>query len=347
MIEQGRGPESLKAVTATETLRPRARRGPVVAYMPARGIGDVVWHLPAVRRLAGLTPEGQVIFLTRPTTRAAELLRHDPAIASVAYVPFQGKKHKLREITVLTRALRALKPRAVWILDQTAQPAFAAWLAGVPERRGCGEGRLLQIAMLSPGPALPRGPTHRIDKLRDYMDLWGAPPESPGPLLIVGAAERAAVRARFEGLQRPWIVVGLTASREAKIWPAERFAALVDRVAPGGTAFFVGGPGDGAVAQAAQGAVTAARGVALCDLNLGDLMALCETADAFVGNDSGPLNVAAGVGTPCLGLFGPTPVLDYSPNMTCIAAPDGIMSSIGVDQVASTLASKILKGRPV
>ena len=85
----------------------------------------------------------------------------------------------MREVRVLTEAFRALAPRAVWILDQTAQPSFAAWLAGVPERRGTGEGRLLQIAMLSPGPLLPRSDIHRLEKLDQYMDRFAAP-KAPG-----------------------------------------------------------------------------------------------------------------------------------------------------------------------
>jgi heptosyltransferase-2 len=327
----------------TETAHPRARSGPVVAYMPARGIGDVVWHVPALRRLAALTPEGAVTFLTRPTTHAAALLKHDPAIAAVAYVPFQGKRHKFREIAVLTRAFRDLAPRAAWILDQTAQPAFAAWLAGVPERRGAGEGRLLQIACLSPGALMARNDHHKLEKLARYMDLWGAPPAPDGPLLIVGEAERAAVRARFGALPRPWLAVGLTASWGPKIWPADRFVAVAERCARGGTAFFVGGPNDAAACAAAAAGVTACVGVSVCDLELGALMALLAEVDAFVGNDSGPLNVAAGVGAPALGLFGPTPSLDYAPSLQCLASSDQTMAAITVDAVAARVSALLAK----
>lgn len=321
------------------TRTARAGAGPVVAYMPARGIGDVVWHVPTLRRLAALTPERAVTFLTRPTTQAAELLRHDPAIAEVAYVPFQGKRHKVREVATLTGAFKALAPRAVWVLDQTAQPSFAAWLAGVPERRGTGEGRPLQICMLSPGPLLPRSGRHKLEKLQQFMDLWKAPPPPPGPLLIVGDAERAAIRARFASLPRPWIALGVTASWAPKIWPAARFAATADQVAHGGTAFFIGGPNDAAVTEPAARAVSACTGVSVCDLAVGQLMALLEQADVFVGNDSGPLNVAAGVGTPALGLFGPTPVLGYAPNLYGLVSTDETMASIGVAAVVSRATS--------
>jgi heptosyltransferase-2 len=328
----------MQVVRPTRTARPPARSGPVVAYMPARGIGDVVWHVPTLRRLAALTPERAVTFLTRPTTHAAELLKYDPAIAEVAYVPFQGKRHKFREVATLTQAFRTLAPRAAWVLDQTAQPSFAAWLAGVPERRGTGEGRPLQICMLSPGPRLPRSDRHKLEKLARFMDLWDAPPSPPGPLLIVGGAERAAMRVRFAALPRPWIAFGVTASWPPKVWGADRFVAAADQIAKGGTAFFIGGPNDAAVTQDAARAASSCVGVSVCDLAIGQLMGLLEQVDVFVGNDSGPLNVAAGVGAPSLGLFGPTPVLDYAPNLHGLVSPDETMGSISVGAVVSRAA---------
>lgn len=301
--------------------------------MSSRGIGDVVWHVPILRRLAALTPEGQVTFLTRPTTHAADLLRHEPAVARVAYVAFQGKRHKFREVAALTAAFRELQPRAVWVLDQTAQASFAAFLAGAPERHGTGEGRLLQTAMLTGGPVLPRSKRHLIERLTHLMDVWGAP-RVEGRLLIVGESEREAIRKAYAGLPRPWLAFGMTASHPPKVWPADRFAPLAVRVAGGGTAFFVGGPGDKALAEAAAAAVTGCTGVSVCGLPLNQLMALFEACDLYVGNDSGPLNVAAGVGVPALGLFGPTPPLSYTPNLACLVSGDGTMASITLAQAA-------------
>src|SRR5580704_13391567 len=49
-----------------------------------------------------------------------------------------------------------------------------------------------------------------------------------------------------------------------------------------------------------------------CDLTIMEAAALLQRSDLFVGSDSGPMNLAAAVGTPAFGLFGPTPVLTYS-----------------------------------
>ena len=47
-----------------------SKRGPVLVYMPDRGVGDLMWHLPTIRAIARTAPEGSVILATRPTTRA-------------------------------------------------------------------------------------------------------------------------------------------------------------------------------------------------------------------------------------------------------------------------------------
>ena len=100
-------------------------------------------------------------------------------------------------------------------------------------------------------------------------------------------------------------------------WPAERFAALARILADdeGATVAFIGSKSErsytaGAVALAgADGAIVDLSG----RLDVGALCALLERADLLVSNDSGPMHLAAGLGTPTIGLFGPeTPVM-YRP----------------------------------
>jgi ADP-heptose:LPS heptosyltransferase len=55
------------------------------------------------------------------------------------------------------------------------------------------------------------------------------------------------------------------------------------------------------VAGADDGAVLAPA-TSLCEL-----AEICRRASLFVGSDTGPLHIAAAVGTPCVGLFGPVP----------------------------------------
>jgi heptosyltransferase-1 len=87
------------------------------------------------------------------------------------------------------------------------------------------------------------------------------------------------------------------AGRREKQWPAERFRELVRWA--GDRAVAVWGPGEEELARA-TGARTAPR------TNLRQLAGLLRDASVVVGGDTGPLHLAAALGTPVVGLYGPT-----------------------------------------
>ena len=98
-----------------------------------------------------------------------------------------------------------------------------------------------------------------------------------------------------------------------KCWPADRTAALVDRIVSDGLAVVVTGAPDDreralvAAVMAALQPATRARVVDLTGaLSLPELAALTGSARAFVGVDSAPMHIAAAMGTPAVALFGPS-----------------------------------------
>jgi heptosyltransferase-2 len=294
--------------------------------MASRGIGDVVWHVPLLRGLAAATPEGSVVFLTRETTRAAEILACEPAVGRTVYIPYHGKGARGRELADLKRALEALRPRALWIMDETWRPAAAAWLARVPERRGMGEA-FAQRTFLSPGPRLHGPKGEKLDRLSALARLWDLPPADE-PLLLADPGEAGRAAEAFAGRPRPWIGYGLTASHPYKVWPEERFRAVARAL--GGTAFFIGAAAD---ADKLERAAVETGGEAVAGWPLERAMGLISQLDLFVGNDSGPLNVAAGLGVPAVGVFGPTPVISYSRHLHAVRSPDGSMEGATVASV--------------
>ncbi|MGH7407888.1 MAG: lipopolysaccharide heptosyltransferase II, partial [Candidatus Methylomirabilales bacterium] len=95
----------------------------------------------------------------------------------------------------------------------------------------------------------------------------------------------------------------------AKRWPAERYAALADRlVAEGCRPLLVGAPSDAQATAAVREA--SARPGALADLtgrtDLKTLAGILRRCGAFITNDTGTMHVAAAVGTPLVAIFGPT-----------------------------------------
>jgi heptosyltransferase-2 len=318
--------------------------GPVLVYAPDRGIGDLMWHLPTFRAIAAQTPEGQVVLVARPSSRAAEVLAVEPSISRVVYAKhFSGPLKGPKEVIDFWRICRAVKPRAVWILEKIGRPAQAAWLAGAPERRGFGLGHKSQEQWLH-GPFLPKAmrPDHRLDKLAAFEALHGLKVDSREPDLRLDPKAVAAVQARFGDRPGPWLVLGIGASEPARTWPAERFAALSQGLADRfPTVFWLGGPNDAPRVQATIEAQPApGRDLLACDLPLDQAAALIALSAGFLGNDSGPLNVAAAVGRPAIGLMGTSPVPAYSRWLTRLDGGDGRIADISVEQALEAVRTR-------
>jgi heptosyltransferase II len=297
---------------------------PTAVIQVKPGIGDVIWHLPFIRAIAAAAPGGQVTFLTPPSSHAKELLAAETAVAQTIYFDHHGSELK-RGVNLirLIRLLRAGHFRTVWVLDRTTRPALAAKLAGIPERIGLGLGRQ-GLFITNPGIDRSHFHDHPIDWLRALMAAMKIPLVSTEPDLHLPGATLDAVSQKFQHYARPWIVLGIGASHAEKDWPdeswAEFIAALRDRIA--GTVFLIGGAANLPRAQRFIASSAGTAAVNACGLDLMEAAALLRLADLFIGPSSGPMNLAAAVGTPAFGLFGTTPVLTYSKFIHAIA-PDG------------------------
>jgi len=139
------------------------------------------------------------------------------------------------------------------------------------------------------------------------------------PQVWLGAAHRSAARDRVpEG--GPVLALAPTANWGGKQWPAERFVALGQRLTgpdgplPGARIAVFAGPGERAMAEPVLAAMPPERRIDLAgSLDLLAAAACLERAALFVGNDSGLMHLAAAMGVPTLGLFGPSREEHYGP----------------------------------
>lgn len=299
-----------------------------------RGIGDVIWHLPFIRAIAAASPGGQVTFLAPPSSGARELLAAEPCIAETLYFEHSGSE--LRRGLNLIRLIalfRQRRFRTLWILDRTTRPAFAALLAGIPERIGVG---LTRQRWFITNSGIPQSHWHDfpIDWLVTLLDQMQVPLPTLEPKLRLPPEALTAVGAKFSDRARPWIVVGLGASHPDKDWPQaywSEFVASLRRTMTG-TLFVLGGPESEARADGLIAGSMGADAVNACGLRLVEAAALLRHADLFIGTDSGPLNLAAAGGTDAFGLFGETRVLTYSKFIRAIV-PEGGPTPGGMQRI--------------
>jgi heptosyltransferase-2 len=201
------------------------------------------------------------------------------------------------------------------VMPRTWKAALAPYLAGIPLRTGfVGEARFGIINDLRYGErALPR----MVDRCAQLALPEGTPPPAQWPLpeLEVPASELAAWRQRLglDNERSPVIAFAPGAVGPSKRWPAAHYAALAARlIADGNRVWVIGGPGERAIAAEivgpSQGQIRDLTGP-----DLRNAVLALAAADAAVSNDSGLLHVAAALGTPAIGIFGPTSAWHWAP----------------------------------
>lgn len=134
------------------------------------------------------------------------------------------------------------------------------------------------------------GEGHLLERCQAVLRAGGIKASLPTPFL------RAAAERRF-GSRR--VVLHAGANWQWRRWPLERFAALAEALQVRGFDCVLI-PAEAGPLLSAPAGVRVAEGLSLVQLR-----ELLAGALLFIGNDSGPMHLAAALGTPCLALFGP------------------------------------------
>jgi heptosyltransferase-2 len=276
-----------------------------ILLVPYMWIGDFVRCHSVVRVLNARFPDRPVDVLTNPLT--APLLDYMPGVRRGVISDLPRNRLALRRQRALAERLRREGYGTALVMPRTWKSALAPFLAGIPERIGfVGE---VRFGLLNDARWGERALERMIDRCAALALPRGAalPPEWPEPRLLVPAEEAAAWRAR-RGLddERPVVALCPGAVGPSKRWPDTAFGEVARRLAGQGFAVWVlGSPEEHPLAEAIiAGAGPHARNLTGRDLR--DAVLALRSAQAAICNDSGLLHVAAAIGTPAIGIFGPT-----------------------------------------
>ena len=269
-------------------------------------LGDAVMMGSLVTRLKAVRPDGRISVMTPP--HLEPLVRRLPGVDETLINPFEHGALQLLQRARLGRSLSGRFDEAI-VLPHSWKSALVPFFAGIRRRTGfVGEARhvVLNDVRLLNEAALPR----MVDRFCLLAEPRGTsrPAESPAPSIAADPAAAAATLARF-GLDGGRPVVALCIGAEygpAKRWPPSHFAALGRRLMSEDYAVWtMGGPGDAAVGD--QVAALAPKIANLAGrTSLSEAIDLIAAAKAVVSNDSGLMHVAAALGRPVIGLYGPT-----------------------------------------
>jgi heptosyltransferase-2 len=300
--------DSLERAEATDTVASAALPVLIVPYM---WIGDFVRCHSVVGVLRERFPGRPVDMLA--TTLCAPLVDYMPGVRRAVVVDLPRKRLALAQHRALARRLKKAGYGTALVMPKTWKSALAPFLAGIPERTGLfGEVRFGLLNDLRFGKRkLPR----MVDECTSLALPRGArrPAEWPVPELRVPAGEVGAWRAKrgLTGVSRPVVALAPGAVGPSKRWPAGAFASVARRLVADGFAVWVlGGPAEKPLAQE----IAASSGAGdLTGPDLREAILALACASTAVSNDSGLLHIAAALGVPAIGIFGPTSPWHWAP----------------------------------
>jgi ADP-heptose:LPS heptosyltransferase len=295
-----------------KSVAPAPASAPRILCIKCWGIGSILLISPTLRAVKRRWPRARIEFLTLPET--AEVCRLIPEIDEVVTVDLRRPGFPLA-VLKLFAAVRSV--RYDLVIDFEFSSNFTALLAFWSGSPSIGFTSLKpeRDALYDIGVVFDHS-LHARDcfgRVAGFLEC-GAAGEPRAPL-----GTNRMDEARFPFLSRPFIVVNPNAGDLSfqRRWPRERYAAAVRELLrlTDQAIVLIGGASDRVyMAPLAEAFRSEGRVIPLVGaLTLSELAGLLRRAALYIGNDSGPMHLAATVGTPCVALFGPeTPHL-YGP----------------------------------
>jgi len=303
-------------------------------------LGDAVMTTPALLRLREKLPDTHLTLLTPEKLR--DLWLHHPAVnETISFAPGDT-------VFSVGKKLRAGKFDLALVLPNSPRSAIETWLAGIPQRIGYArpwrnffltqtvpprtdavkmqkrstaeiEALVADNSKLKTQNSKLAPSAHQIHEYLHLAAALGANPEPLAPQLFVTPDEVEAAKKKFglDKISNP--IFGLNPGAEygpAKRWPVEKVIAAAREIQRQTNCVWLlfGGINDASVANQIDSALRTPHSALrnLCGkTSLRELMSLLKLCRVLLTNDSGPMHVAAALGTPVVVPFGST-----SPELT-------------------------------
>ena len=305
----------------TRAVNPAAVRS-IVVIKPCC-LGDLLLATPALAALRAAYPHASISLAVSAWARPA--VENNPHVdTTIDCEGFTGRHwRRWSAYRRFSKTLRAGAYDLAIVLDRSLFASLAAWRAGIPLRVGIDSGgRGFSLTTRVPWNQI----RHETDLYLDVVRAGGAPVSvAEQPFYRPAPVHRTFAARVFEEWQLqdrgPVVVIhpgggsnpGMKLA--AKRWPAGRYAALADRLVDsiGAQVVVVGHPEDAPVARQLHMAMQHAVLDLVGQTSFGQLAAVIERSDLYIGNDAGATHLAAAVGTPVIAIFGPTNPAVYGP----------------------------------
>lgn len=287
---------------------PGEKKSPRILIVRMTAIGDVIHGIPVACALREALPHSFLGWIAEGT--AGDILEDHPALDVLVRVPRRWWKSP-REVWQMRRRLRDLRFDIAFDLQCLTKSAATAWLSGAQRRIGRSgvDGR--ELSRFFNNELVLASGTHVIEQYLSMLRVLGISspalhfnlPERPRDLQVVDQFLRESSLAG-----RRFAVLNPAAGWPSKMWPAERYGELARYLHDKHNLASVAAWGVTNERPMAETIVATSGGHAVLapPTSMLEFGALCRRAALFVGSDTGPMHLAAAVGTPTISMHGPS-----------------------------------------
>ena len=311
---------------------------PLVLLMTTKHLGNLLVSLHCVQAIVKAS-QGQSLLVV--DERYRDVIESITDTGKVLYYPRQQLKtanltSKARLLYHFYQRLRRHQATLLLDFDGQGQASTITQLSGIKERIGPADAHRCK-GVYTQKLADTGHLSHRFNDYAQYLlSFLGEKPQPQYPQLNDQSHHRHELQTLLSkhGIDsaRPYICIHVGATKAYKLWPAEHYANIADWLADRGLqVILIGAKANDAKRIGNVSAMCLHQHHNLCDqLNLRQLMSLLQQARFFLGNDSGPMHLAAAMGTRVYAIFGPTDEVRWGPlgnNATVIRNPVACESS--------------------
>lgn len=321
-----------------------------VAIVKLSSLGDVIHALPVARALRRAHPQAQISWIVEAREHA--ILRHHPDLDRVITVDTrrwrrlirrpEGMQQVWEKVTRLRRRVRLAGFDVALDLQGLLKSGLLTAFTGARTRIGfsrayCRE--RLNVLFTNRRVTPPPEAKHVVEQYLALLTPLGIKPEPPEFFIPPHpeAEEKMERALAAAGLRpgEPVVALNPGAGRADKQWSVEHFRALAARLTETSDAriLLLWGPHERSLAEEIAAGLEA-DAVLAPPTDLDELAAVLRRVSLVVAADTGPLHLAAALGTPALGLFGPTRAErngPYGAGHRALQSPDGTMAGLAPD----------------
>ncbi|MBX6312691.1 MAG: lipopolysaccharide heptosyltransferase II [Isosphaeraceae bacterium] len=280
-------------------------------------LGDILMTTPALRALKESRPGRRITLLTSPAGAAIAALVpeiDDVIVYESPWMKATPPRSNSRPDFVMIEHLRRARFDAAAIFTVYSQnplpAALLCYLADIPLRLAhCRENPYQLLTDWVHEVEPERFIRHEVRRQLDLVAAIGARTADERMSLRVPEEARERVRQRLQQLgldaRHPWAVIHPGASAPSRRYPPEGFAAAARQLVRdrGWRIVFTGGRSEVELVEGIRAVMGAPSHSLAGQLELGELAALIAEAPILIANNTGPVHIAAAVGTPVVDLY--------------------------------------------